>query len=107
MAGIVKADVGLGLPGTGKRALVPRACPCITSANRPKCIELSTTAGWVNLCPFLYGLRAHSGGMIADLRDTQNMLAWLANERCVERDWEALCLRRESSATEAGARLRD
>lgn len=107
MAGIVKADVMQGLPGSSRHALHPRACPCISASNRPLCVELSFRSSWVNLCPFLYGVRAHSGGMIADLRTPEQYLAWLTNERSMERDWEVLCLRKESASTEAGAKLRD
>lgn len=107
MAGLVKADVQGGLAGTGRVTVVPRACPCISNANRPRCAELSTVSGWVNLCPFLYGMRALSGGMIADLRDTQTIAAWLSTGNALNRSWEALCLRKESAGLEAGARLRD
>lgn len=107
MAGIVKADYGGGLPGSGRHILVPRACPCITHANRPICVEASEKSAWTNLCPFLYGVRVKHGGMIADLRTGPDLLKWLGYGDAIVREWETLCLRKESADTLAGAHLRD
>lgn len=107
MAGIVKADYGQGLPGTRRHLLQPRACPCISCSNRPHCLEASEISSWTNLCPFLYGVRIKHGGMIADLRTGKEMLAWLSYGEALDRDYEVLCLRKESADTVAGANLRD
>lgn len=107
MAGIVKADYGGGLPGSGRHILVPRACPCLTHANRPICVEASQKSAWTNLCPFFYGVRVKHGGMIADLRTGQEVLSWLSFGEALVREYEVLCIRKESSNDIAGAKLRD
>ena len=108
MAGIVKADAGQGLPGTHRRMLYPRACPCRTAdSGTLLCMEASDRSAWVNLCPFFYGARVLSGGMIAEIRTVQDILVWVDYNHADGREWEVLCLRKESSGTKAGARLRD
>jgi len=107
MAGSVRADVGRGLPGTSRVVLYPRGCPCATNGARPLCVEGDTQAPWFNLCAFLYGVQVRSGGMVADLRSTEEIGRWLSFQPHSDREYRVLCLRRESAGTEAGARLRN
>jgi len=107
MAGIVKSAHWASPPGSRRFSIVPMSCPCLSPIHRPLCVEGSTQSGRVNLCPFFYGLRVQSGGMIADLRDTSGMLTWLGTDTDPGRTYQTLCLRKESSNTEAGAKLRD
>lgn len=108
MAGIVKADIGHGLAGTQRRSIVPRNCPCHSNGSGTMlCAEANATSGWVNVCPFWYGARVHSSGMIGDIRDVPGLMLWLDFTRDDGRTWEVLCLRKESAGTIAGARLRD
>lgn len=107
MAGTVRADLAQGLPGSRRVALAPRTCPCLTAAERILCIEASESSGWLNMCPFLYGVRVMHGGMIADLRCPTELLSWLTFPRAGEREYQCLCLRKESANTAAGAHLRD
>jgi len=70
-------------------------------------MEMSSRSAWVNLCPFFYGARVISGGMIAEIRSVQDILVWTDFNGPDGREWQVLCLRKESAGTKAGAHLRD
>lgn len=106
MAGVVKAARQISIDGTLVHVR-PDICP-VEALNRtmPACAIVGEVAGHYNLCPFMYGLRIFRGGTVYDVRATANMPAWLtAHHRDGDR-YEVLCLRKESHATEVGARLR-
>ena len=107
MAGIVKTYGAVDM-SSRVRTLYPYECPMkSTPGSRPPCMVVDLQLPWVNLCPFWYGARVLSGGMIAEVRSVGEVLQWMAHAEEDGRSWQTLCVRKESAETQVGARLRN